>query len=259
MVIFMDSTIYRFNTCLDSPKTGHRLKHNIFLEDQAKYGRSRPSCMVPVDHAESAIQTYQSTLPVERNKSLGTFILDSLVTAGHELRTRHLQAYDRHLTSLDHRPDGDLMEPFKAAKKRAEQMKAQNYPKFSEELDAVDVHLKHIQTLYQKFWATPRKPPSSRATRGSSRRELDAAASDIARQFVEGPPGCAAFLTPDLTAIKASRAYALSASFGFAMAYRDLCTIKAMASEHVPTARTFAETMSIAPSFLRVLGENSGE
>jgi hypothetical protein len=190
----MDSTNYRFNTCLDSPKTGHRLKHNIFLEDQAKYGRPRPSCMVPIDHAESAIQTYQSTLPVERNKSLGTFILDSLVTAGHELRTRHLQAYDRHLTSLDHRPDGDLMEPFKAAKKRAEQMKAQNYPKFSEELDAVDVHLKHIRTLYQKFWATPRKPPSSRATRGSSRRELDAAASDIARQFVEGPPGCADFL-----------------------------------------------------------------
>jgi RNA-dependent RNA polymerase len=251
----MDSTNYRFNTCLDSPKTGHRLKDDIFLEDRAEYGRPRPSCMV-VDRVESGIQTHQSTLPVKRNKSLGIFILDSLVTAGHELRTRHLQAYDMHLTSLDHRPDDDLMGPFKAAKKRAEQMKKQNYLKFSEELDAVDVHVKHVQTLYQKFWA---KPSSSRATKGSSRRELDTAASDIARQFVEGPPGCAAFLTPDLTAIKASRAYTLSASFGFAMAYRDLCTIKAMASEHVPTARTFAETMSIAPSFLRVLGENSGE
>jgi RNA-dependent RNA polymerase len=255
----MDSTNYRFNTCLDSPKTGHRLIHDIFLKDQAEYGRLRPSCMVPMDHAESAIQTYQSAPPVERNKSLGTFILDSLVTAGHELRTRHLQAYDRHFTSLDQRLDNDLMKPLISATERAKQMKEQKYPKFSEELAAVVAHVKDVQTLYQKFWATPRKPLKTRSTKGSNRRELDTAAADIARQFVEGPPGCATFLTPNLTAIKASLAYSYSASFGFAMAYRDLCTIKAMASEHVPTARTFAETMSIAPSFLRVLGENSGE
>src|ERR1700734_4041997 len=116
MVIFMNSTNYRFNTCLDSSKTGHRLKHDIFLDDQAKCGRPRPSCMGPIDHAECAIQTYQSALPVERNKSLGTFILDSLVTAGHELRTRHLKAYDdRHLEHLDERRDRDLMKPFELA------------------------------------------------------------------------------------------------------------------------------------------------
>lgn len=63
--------------------------------------------MVSIDHAESAIQTNQLTLPVERNKSLGTFILDSLVTAAHEIRTQHLKAYDRHLTSLNQRLDKD--------------------------------------------------------------------------------------------------------------------------------------------------------
>ena len=212
--------------------------------------------MVPLDHADSAVKGYQSAVPVKRSESLGIFILDSLVTAGHELRKRHLQAYDKHLLRLDERLDRDLKKPFEAAEARAKQMKNQKYSKFSDELDTVMAHVRDVQTIYQRFWAsaTPQK-----RTKGSTRKELDAGASDVARRFAEGPPDCHTFLTPNLGAIKASYAYTLSPSFGFAMAYRDLCTIKAIASEHVPTARSFAETMSIAPSFLRGLGENGDE
>jgi hypothetical protein len=215
--------------------------------------------MVPLDQIDSAGQGYQSAAPVERSKSLGIFILDSLVTAGDDLRKRHLKAYDQFLKRLDERPDHDLTKPFKDARAVAERMKKDHYPRFSSELEAVIAHVDEVRTRYQRHWATSDKTSSSRAKKGSNRKDLDAATADIARQFAEGPPDSNNFMTPNLAAIKASYAYTLSMKFAFSMAYRDLCTIKAVASEHVPTARTFAEVMSIAPTFLRVLGENSGE
>jgi len=255
----MSSKGCRFNTCLDSPKTGHRLENHIFLEDRAQYGHPRPSCMVTMDQVDSAGQGHQSTAPVERSKHLGTFVLDSLVAAGRELRIRHLQTYDLLLAGLDGRPDHDLLKPFKDATTMANEMERQKCQKFRDELMSLKAHVDEVQKAYQKLWASPRKPSSSRTKKGGNRKDIDAALADIARQFAEGPSNYHNFMTPNLAQIKASYAYSLSATYGFSMAYRDLCTIKAVASQHIPIARSFAETMSIAPSFLRVLGENSGE
>ena len=244
---------------MDSPKTGHRLKKHIFQEDRAQYGRPRPSCMIPLDQVDVIGQGYQSSAPVERNTSLGPFVLDSLAMAGRELRIRHLQAYDKLADGLDSRADQDLMRPFNEAQARAEEMKAQQFNKFSDELEIVKAHVREVRVDYQKFWgSSPRKASSSRTKKKGNHKEVDGAAADIARKFAEGPSNHT-FVTQNLAAIKASYAYSLSATFGFSMAYRDLCTIKAYSSQHVPTARSFAETMSIAPSFLRILGQNSGE
>jgi RNA-dependent RNA polymerase len=213
-----------------------------------------------LDQADAAGQQYQSGVPVQRSPSLGTFILDSLDMAGRELKTRHLRAFDNLKNHFDARVDHDLIQPFTEAETRANKLKEQNCHKFSDELEAVVAHVEEVRLIYNKFWAL-RDKLSNSTKKGGNRKEVDAGLANIARIFAEGPADFHTFMTPNLAAIKAAYAYQLStnSAFGFSMAYRDLCTIKAIASQHIPTTRLFAEAMSIGSSFLRVLGENSGE
>jgi hypothetical protein len=213
--------------------------------------------MAPPDQNDSGNQGYQS-VPVKRSKVLGPFILDILAEAGRDLKTQHLQAYDRLMAGLVQRGDRDLEGPFRKARATAEQMK-EKFGVFKDELEEVDAHVNAIYKMYCKFWAPILQSSSTRSKKGKNRKDVDSGAGDIARKFAEGPNNCHSFSTLNLAAIKASCAYMLHPTFAFAVAYRDLCTIKAIACEHAPTARFFAETMSIAPSFLRVLGEHSDE
>jgi len=193
---------------------------------------------------------------VKRNESLGIFILDALVAAGRELKDRKLAAYDKFKANLDKRADPDLVTPFNDAQKKAKEWNG-----FSDDLAAIKAHVENVRELYQKHWATtsPSKPSGSKGKRAGNRKDRDAGLADITRQFVEGPINCRGFNKHQVAAIKASYAYTRSVAFGFSMAWIDLCAIKAEASKHVPTARSFSEAMSIGPSFVRVVGENRGE
>lgn len=243
----MNAREFRFTTCLDSAKTGLRLKREVFKEDQKRYGRPRASCMVAPDKSEQIELPYQTHVPPKRNQSLNKFILDTLVATGDALRKQHLCAYDDLKEKADWKVDHDLTRPFKEAEEKAKMIRQQGFGGFVDELEVIKAHVVKVREAYRAFWASPGK-------RGEKKKS-----PDFARQFVEGPSADLVPLTADVGAIKASYAYYLSANFGLTVAFRELCTIKAIASQHLPVTRSFAEAMSIGSSFLRVLAEKGDE
>lgn len=218
--------------------------------------------MVQVDsvdrgHRYSYTPPSDSRLPVTRNDSLGTFILDHLVEAGEEMRDTHLRKFqDMYRGDRDYRKDRDLMRPFQEAQIRAERMKDQGDSEAAEELKLVTTHVHEVYKAYGKFWVSYRSSESHKKTQDSFKNS-ESLTTQFARQFTESPP---TFVIGDVRSIKASYAYTkFSAPFAFAVAYHDLCAIKATALGDVPTSRLIAETMDIRSSFLRVLDRNSGD
>jgi hypothetical protein len=69
------------------------------------------------------------------------------------------------------------------------------------------------------------------------------------------------YLTPNLNQVKASYAYKLSSSFGFSVAFQELCSIKASNSPngHAPNLRIFDEAKTFSASFLRALNRCEDE
>jgi hypothetical protein len=208
--------------------------------------------MVPADKPEYADSGYQNYSP-ERSRSLDTFILDNLVAAGEALRKKHLRAYDTLRERLDRRPDRDLMRPLEEAHKKAKEIEQRGFSEFVKELELIKAHVEKVRESYRTFWVPSRKSKDSEKQKSP----------DFARQFAEGPSEDLIFFTgAEVDTIKASYAYSLpgsSSNFALSVAFRNLCTIKAFASEHLPITRSFAETMSIGSSFLRVLGERGDE
>lgn len=228
---------------MDSSKTGLRLAREVFREDQKQFSHPPPSCMAAPNKSGYA----DNHAPVKRNKPLGIFILDSLVATGKALRKKHIHAYDDLKRKVDRKPDRDLTKPFIEAKKKAEQFKQQGFGGLIDELEVIKAHVVKVQESYCIFWASP-------SNRGEKKKS-----PDFARQFSEWPSEDLVLLTADVGAIKASYAYHLHAPFALSVAFRDLCTIKAVASQILPMTRSFAETMSIGSSFVRVAAEKGDE
>jgi RNA-dependent RNA polymerase len=243
----MNAPEFRFTTCLDSAKTGLRLGKEAFKEDQKRYGRPRASCMVAPDKSEQTEPTYQTHIPPKRSQSLNKFILDTLVATGNTLRIKHLRAYDDLEEKADWKIDCDLTRPFKEAKEKAEMIQQRGFGGFVDELEVIKAHVVEVREAYRIFWTS------------TGKRNEKKKSPDFARQFVEGPSEHLVPLTTDVGAIKASYAYQLSANFALTVAFRELCTIKATASQHLPVTRSFAEAMTIGSSFLRVLAERGDE
>lgn len=203
--------------------------------------------MVAPDKSKPADREYQTYCPPKRKLSLGPFILDNIVATGNELRNKHLRAYGDLKENADWKLDHDLTKPFREAEKKAKEIQQQGFSGFVEELKVIKEHVENVREAYRTFWASPSK-------RGEKKKS-----PDFAYQFVEGPLENLIPLTANVAAIKASYAYHLSAGFALTVAFRDLCTIKAIASQHLPVTRSFAEAMSIGTSFVRVLAERSDE
>lgn len=238
--------MFRFTTCLDSAKTGLRLRSEIFNQDQKLYGGPRPSCMVAPDDSKPIFSEYQDHSLRKRKPHLGTFILDNLVATGKELRNTHLCAYEGLQEKANWKSDHDLARPFQEAEWKAREVQRQGFKGLVDELEIIKAHVVKVKEAHRMFWAS------------KSRREKTKA-PDFARQFVEGPPEDLVRLTTKVGAIKASYAYQLSATFALTVAFRELCAVKADASQHLPVTRSFAEAMSIGSSFLRVLAEKGDE
>lgn len=220
----------------------------VFSNDQKLYGGPLPKCMEKAEKASLIISEYRGYAPTQRGDSLGlkAFILETLRAAGEELKKHHLQRYDR-VNQRDRRLDKDLKIPYEEAENIAKKFKAQGFEPISTELAEIKRQVDLALVSYRTYWSTyspskqysgkaPAKPPPT-----------------FASEYAAGP---SVVLTQNVNAIKASYAYHIHQKFAFAVGYRDLCTIKAMASGHVPTAKQFAEIMTIGSSFLRVLGEN---
>lgn len=242
---------------MDAQKGGLRFDPVGFKSLRDQYRESRPKCMVP--ELEGTYIIADKAEPAIRSPSLTAFVLDTLVKKGEGLREKHIQVFDNCSSNLVTRHDPDLLKPYREAKQRAAAAAEEDgYYRYNDELEALRQHIDDVYTVHQRFWAKSPCKPATNQTRKAS--PSDSPSSHIALQFANGPEGHSLFRTQNLASIKASYAYTAGTPFfAFSVAFRDLCAIKAEASDHVPTARFISEAMSIRSSFVRVYEERTGD
>src|SRR5712671_4291840 len=64
----------RFNTCLDSRKTGYRVQQEVFKKDTRYYAWGLPECLHPVEEGDQRSQRAR----IKRGEGLGPYVLDIL-------------------------------------------------------------------------------------------------------------------------------------------------------------------------------------
>lgn len=248
----------RCNTCLDSNKTGLKIRDDVFKKDESYFQNKRVKSMISEDVGKFSNINILSRRP--SSSQLGPFVLDVLVEFGEEVMKHHLREFDilqKRVVDYRYRDD-DLLGPKAAAEAAAQKAATDGYHRLTEDLETVK---KHIDDTYQ-LWVDVLKPnsfsPKSKSP-SKGKRKTDGnseAFRKVARVYVEGP-FCphGGLLIADLNAAKASFAYSRKPEFAMSVAHKDLCAIKARAAgTELPMTREFGETMSIGNSFVRALG-----
>jgi len=169
-----------------------------------------------------------------------------------------LGPYDKIMDELKEDSDPDLALPYTRANDFA--MDVYNRTKstiFTEELSKIR---NHVHAAYDKFnelckakkvqtQASPVKANSKKPKKTIRVEPL----VECVKMYAQPIPNI--FLTPNVEQIKAAYAYSVNAGFGYTVAFRELCTIKAAASPGglAPSIRIFDEGKTFSPPFLRAL------
>ena len=236
--ILIDLNICRFEILLDAAKSGLRIKSDVLSQDKRDYSRRRPDCMKKKDDDDR--------LPLVRDPSFPTFVLDTLVKAGEEEQERHLIEFDK-LEVDDSNCDWALLQPYEDAVH-----KASDVPILSSELKAIEDHVSRLYDPWKGVCGLLRE--ASVSGQGWRRSTRENQLSNLVKQFADEVPGIC--VLSNANEIKASYAYKMSLKFGFSMAYRELCAIKARSEVQGPITRSLLETMKIPSSSLRALAAN---
>jgi RNA-dependent RNA polymerase len=244
----------RVGYCLDSDKLGLDLRKEVFRHDTNMFNGGRVASMLPEEASSTA-----NLILLKRPPGLGPFILDTLLRFGAQLANQHLVNFDRLLETVDQRKDDDLLQPYKVATAIASQASAAKYDGYSLELTAIKSHVDAVFRLWTAA-ASSGSQDSSRYKSPTKKRDSAKTKIDpwreVARAYAEGPTNSKMSIIPNIDAVTASYAYTFhTPKFAFSVAFKDLCSIKARASQDLPITREFAEAMSIVPSFLRALGQ----
>lgn len=230
---------YMFTTCLDSAKTGLRVKEDVFLRDRKTWGSEQPFYVQVLGDKKKKSQIIQRKSP---------FILDALVEYGHALKQNHLKEYQKHWNNCqDGEIDEDLAGPWRAARAMADKAKAANLTVFSSNLEDIEMQV-------QGLWDDYRRAVSATKDISKSSASNDAY-TEVACKFSPKPKFrlFQAFSDGDVHLIKASLAADISLNFAFTVAFKDLCSIKAQASGSVPFTHLFAESMSISKKVMQII------
>ncbi|KAI0005558.1 RNA dependent RNA polymerase-domain-containing protein [Russula compacta] len=243
---------YMFTTCLDSKKTGHRVLASTFSQDSKQYGRGLPDCM---RSDEETSEWNQSGL-IRRPEALGPFVLDSLRNSSMALAGRFLTKYEQ-LSSQSGvsrfaTADLDLLRPHQQIVEKLSQMESRRGVNSEDFIREANRELRmiedHVQGLSSRWPSIFRKKSRSVQTREKAA---------LRQSFVTGPDVPNLSLLGDVPAIRASYAYKKcnpkSPSFAFAMAFEDLCNIKARESGGTTLERGFVELMAIPKTAVRTL------
>jgi hypothetical protein len=200
-------------------------------------------------------------LPIIRHASLGPFILDILLEAGHQMKDKHLIAYDNLKKDLDLKKDPDLCRPFLEASNNATEATKAGFPYLARDLAAIR---SHVDSVYNSWCvaagelkkSSPQKSTPKKGRKHSSNQ--GDAMFDIAKQFAHCPNNLSPF-TSTVDDIKASYAYERYHSwhkpdyFAFGMAFKHLTIIKARAKGPVGMTLSFGESMTMSASLLRAM------
>jgi RNA-dependent RNA polymerase len=245
----------RFTTCLDSRKTGHRVQREVFNKDSKRFGWPLPECLRQSDDEKFP----RNEIP-KRDRTLAPFVLDALQDFGREVERSVLVKYkelgDTPGTGSGLRKqDEDLLKPYQRFSENLSKMESLHIDEFLRqvlrELKMIEDHVK----ARQREWAeTFRSQVSHKKVPASTRRT---AIAIIRQKFASGPDVPHISLISNVAAIRASYAYkqckSENSTFAFALAFEELCRIKAQESGGSTLDRDFAELMAVPKSAVRVL------
>lgn len=179
------------------------------------------------------------------------FILDALVEEGDRLKKEVLNDYRRLKVQDTSEVDQDLSRPWSMAKTRATQAKTQGVLGFAENLEDIKAHVEEAREGYIRAVAISRGPA---ADQGPSSK--DGVYDKVALFFAKRPlfRGFVFFSDDDVQTLKASLASTLlPPTFGFSVAFRDLCAIKARAAGNIAITHQFAQCITVPNIVSRTL------
>ncbi|KAG6878945.1 hypothetical protein C0992_006382 [Termitomyces sp. T32_za158] len=242
---------YIFNALLDSSKTGDRLKPGIFEKDRKQFGKNIPD--------------FQSS-PAGKS-----YIFHTLQRAGKAAGNDLLREYDELKEATQDLRENVLLDPYNSAANRVNQLVDQSKKPghselcstLNEELKSIrkcvdEAHLAHKRVLAELMHAesaSPSKKSTSKAKTFKKRKsDPMARVYELYDRQVKD-----VFFFQNVNDIKASFAYQLSSRFGFDVAFRELCTMKAKASPYgiAPTTRSFDEAKAIPSTYVRAVTRTS--
>ncbi|KAH7886339.1 RNA dependent RNA polymerase-domain-containing protein [Phlebopus sp. FC_14] len=235
-----------FTTCLDASKTGLRVKIPVFDRDQKIWGSRKPWYVVKLEKSKGKAGSTTGKLSVKRQSP--PFILDELAEEGDRLRIKFLKDYKKLRNAQMDTEDSDLMQPLRSARSQATQAGRVGITGFSDNLADIEAHVLACFDEFQKAAAFAR---SSRSESSSN------SFLKVAQKFSLQPAfrGFQFFSDDDVRSIKAALAVSKSVSFGFSMAFKELCAIKARNAGSVSFTRQFALCMSIPNAVIRTFSQ----
>ena len=248
---------YRFTTCLDSRKTGHRVQQSVFEKDVKRYAFGLPECLRSVKEGSERTQNGR----IRRNEeALGPFVLDTLKRFGNDLTNTFMCKYKE----LGGQPgvarfdtaDRHLMGPYEQIMLKLSKMESLRQVHANDfvqearkELRKVEGHVENIKSEWTNFFSTFSKKKSE--------SKQKCTVDDLRQQFRSGPDAPHLSLLGDVPEICASYAYRLCgaghARFAFSIAFEVLCNIKARESGGTMLNREFAELMAVPKIAVRTL------
>ncbi|KAG6907475.1 hypothetical protein DXG01_008811 [Tephrocybe rancida] len=236
---------YIFNALLDSNKTGDRLKTGIFEKDQKKFGHEIDRTSQRKDNIRYIFHTLQ----------------DAGKAFGEELLCEY-EALTGSTGSTKDVSDKALLQPYDSAANKANKMidESDNRDRrvLSEELDRIrkvvdNAHVAYKEALRKLKAHDPVTPSKKSAKAKSHQRGKPDPKAQACDKYDDEVKDIVFF--QNIEAIKASYAYKLDPGFGFTVAFRDLCTIKASTSPHgiAPTIRSFDEAKHIPSTYIKAV------
>ncbi|KAK0234147.1 RNA dependent RNA polymerase-domain-containing protein [Armillaria fumosa] len=235
---------YMFNTLLDAGKTGHRLRLKSYQDHDKDFNK--------------------------RAKSSGKheFILDVLEDVGKSVRDDVLKEYEQQ-TAVRSGHDPDLIKPLQDIERRVAPGDASGPDHqtackvLAKELELVQQHVRQVKSTYQRIdWSSTSASIGKRKKVKGDQKEDPA--RKVAAMYASEVPGIILMSHREVTRVKASVAYKEMSEyyerFAFAMAFKDLCDIKASESPDGAAAVTRSlDEMKSIPSSARKLVETGLE
>jgi hypothetical protein len=244
---------YRFTTCLDSRKTGHRVQQSVFEKDVKRYAFGLPECLCPVKEGHERDQNIR----IKRGKNLGPFVLDTLKEFGRDLEDGFMCKYEElrgqtGAATADHH----LLSPYEQITKKLSTMESLPQVHVGTFVQEARKELRSLEKYVKDGklqWSSSFSTPSKKNSESTPKRTRD----DLQRSFRSGPDAPHLSLLGDVPEICASYAYQLCgaghASFAFSIAFEVLCNIKARESGGAMLNREFAELMAVPKIAVRTL------
>ena len=233
----------RSNTCLDSSKTGLRVKADVFKEDQRKYNKKLPESLSKDD------DNSREGLMATRPRQLGKFVLDVLLEHGKKIWERHNEKLKSKAPRRSNDPD--LLQPYEEAERFFK-----GHPN-SDQFKLLLDHVKKCRSAWAGLSSFARSPASPNPkARTDTKQKQGLTVANIKKDFAVGPPPES---IPDLYSlprgarmvkeIKASYAYSLGEKFAVEVAFHDICALKAsVGGDEYPVHGKFRDVTLVAPS-----------